>query len=160
MSRQKEESLAEVGINDEENARLRVEAYLAPVYADPLNDDRKLSIRGVAKAIKMSVNTLYKYRLEDRVAEAEEHRKMKRVEAGVERGSAATKALSRAHAEREKWRERYENLLERYINLQHGLRLEPSVNIERVLERTLPKAVRDAPGNGRRGGRRRRVGLP
>jgi hypothetical protein len=137
-----------VASGEEQEARQRLEAYIAPVYADPLNDTRKLSIRGACKAIGMSVNTLYKYGLEKRVEEAEKHRAEKRQRAGVGKGSATDQALARLRAERDEWKDLYEALLEAHINLQHALRLEPGVNMERVLKRHLPKAVRNAPGRG------------
>lgn len=139
-----------VASGEEQEARQRLEAYIAPVYADPLNDTRKLSIRGVCKAIGMSVNTLYKYGLEKRVEEAEKHRAEKRQRAGVGKGSATDQALARLRAERDEWKGKYEALLEAHINLQHALRLEPGVNMERVLKRHLPKAVRNAPGRASR----------
>lgn len=141
-------------IDEEREARLRVEVYLAPVYNDPLNDDRKLSIRGATKAMKMSVNTLYKYGLEKRLEAAQNHRTTKRAEAGIGTGSATDKAMSRLRDERDHWKKQYEDLLEAHIHLQHALRLEPGVDIERVLSRRLPKAVRNAPGRGRRKGRK------
>lgn len=140
---------------EEQEARQRLETYIAPVYADPLNDTRKLSIRGACKAIGMSVNTLYKYGLDKRLEEAEQHRAEKRQRAGVGKGSATGQALARLRAERDEWKGKYEALLEVHINLQHALRLEPGVNMERVLKRHLPKAVRNAPGG--RAARRRGV---
>lgn len=141
-----------VASGEEQEARQRIEVYLAPVYADPLNDTRKLSIRGACKAVGMSVNTLYKYGLDKRLVEAEQHCAEKRKTAGVGKGSATDQALARLRAEPDEWKEKYEALLEAHINLQHALGLEPGVNMERVLKRHLPKAVRNAPG---RGGRKR-----
>jgi hypothetical protein len=149
-----------VASGKEQEARQRLEAYIAPVYADPLKDTRKLSIRGACEAIGMSVNTVYKYGLDKRLEEAKEHRagerererERERVKVGT--GSAKDQALARLRAERDEWKSKYEALLEAHINLQHALRLEPGVNMERVLKRHLPKAVRNAPG--RAVGRQRR----
>lgn len=142
----------------EQAARQRLEAYIAPAYADPLNDTRELSLRGACKAMGMSANTIYKYGLGKRLEEAEEHRKQQRN--GVKKGSATDQALARLRAERDEWKSKYEALLEAHINLQHALRLEPNVNMERVLKRHMPKVVRNAPGRGsgrRRGAVRREV---
>jgi hypothetical protein len=137
-----------VASGKEQEARQRLETYIAPAYADPVNDTRRLSIRGACKAVGMSPNTLYKYGLDKRLEEAEEHRKQQR--GGVKKGSATDQALARLRAERDEWKGKYEGLLQAHVNLQHALRLEPGVNMERVLKRHLPKAVRNAPGRGRR----------
>lgn len=136
----------------EQAARQRLEAYIAPAYADPLNDTRELSLRGACKAMGMSANTFNKYGLGKRLEEAKEHRKQHR--GRVTKGSATDQALARLRAERDEWKGKYEALLEAHVNLQHALRLEPGVNMERVLKRHLPKAVRNAPGraNSRRRG--------
>ena len=81
-------NLAQAGsdsrLGAEQEARNRLEAYLKPIYADPLNDERKLSARGACAAMGMSYNTLVKYGLEKRLVAAQEHRDSKRAEAWME----------------------------------------------------------------------------
>lgn len=136
--------------SEERRARERLEQYLAPVYESPLLDERALSVRGVCKQLGMSPNTLYKYQLDQMLAAAERFRTAQRQKAGIDRGSHTERALQRLKAERDEWERKYHNLLEDYVNLQHSIRLEPNVDLERVLKRRLPKAVRDAPGRSAR----------
>jgi hypothetical protein len=93
----------------------------------------------------MSPNTLYKYGLDKVLDAAEEFRARARQKAGLHQGSRTERALRQVKAERDEWERKYHNLLEDYISLQHSIRLEPNVDIERVLRRRLPKPVRDAP---------------
>jgi hypothetical protein len=135
---------------DEQEARRRIEAYIAPVYDAPIESDRPLSVRGACKQLGMSPNTLYKYGLDQRLAAAEGFRTAERQKSGAEDGSRTQRTLQRLKTERDEWKEKYEKLLEAHVHLQHAIQMEPGVNMERVLARRLPKAIRSAPGKGRR----------
>jgi hypothetical protein len=139
---------------EEREARLRIEAYLASVYDDPLRDERPLSVRGACKQLGMSPNTLYKYNLEERLAAAAAYRNGERKKARIGKNSHSEKALDRLRAERDEWRQKYDALLETFTHLKYSIQMEPGIDIERVLARRLPKAVRNAPGKGRRNSRR------
>lgn len=152
----------EEGTAAPESLPQKLDDYLRPVLAEPLTDERSLSIRHVCKVVGCSSKTLYARGLHRRVRVTQEFRAAARRKAGVGRDTRTGAQIQRLQEQRDAWKKRYEDLLEAFVNLQYAVRLVPGVDMEVLLKTSMPKPNRSRPGGRSRGRGKegRKWGLP
>lgn len=110
-----------------------IEAYkefVRPVIADPIGDDRKLTIRGFREQSGLGNDTIYKYGLNRRIQRVHRWRQRRRGEDAGRAGTKKHQQLQRARTERDDFREKYERLLEKWVTLKAILRDHRDIDVE------------------------------
>ena len=114
-----------------------IAAYVAPAFETPLEDDRRLSLRDFRKKYGFSNDTIYAVGGNKRIQAAKAFRKEQR----------AAKEVGQTGRPVDEYRQRYENLLEKWLLMVDYLNREKDIDIESILEHhTLPGIERASRG--------------
>jgi hypothetical protein len=128
---------------EQTRVRSRVEEYLRE-YGETPQPRQRLSAAHVARELHISRDTLRKYDLSALIREAGRDVSRSKPRRTVDQ------RLVDAMAEAALWKSRYEELARDHTVLVNYLKNSPSIDIDAVLSRSLPKAMRASPGGRRR----------
>lgn len=141
--------------SEAENARVTaaVVDYLSRILATP-GDAGRLSISSVSRALRISRVTLRKYRLDERIAEAEKkRRKETKSKSTIDR---LEERIEEIRTERDEWKRCYDGLVERYTKIQDALRSRRDIDLDAIIAAALAPPNRQQPARTRSTGGRRR----
>lgn len=141
-----------VAERERQAATEKVSKYVASVLRSDSPTAAKLTQSTVAKVLHISRDTLRKHGLDVLIADARAqlanaHNRVDKVD---------KKRLLVALADRYKWKKRYFATLEKYITLENYLRHHESVDVDAILDESLPKALRAVPARSTSPSRSRR----
>ena len=132
-------------VAEETRVRAKVEAFLKD-YSVLDQPPRRLSIAYVARELHISRDTLRKYKIDMLIRGAAQKPKGKRRRTVDQR-------LVDALEEAVQWKARYKALACDHVVLVNYLKHSPSIDVDAILSRSLPKAMRASPAGRRRFGR-------
>jgi hypothetical protein len=140
---------------ERERAVAAIQQYIAPVLANPQNDQRPLSEAAVATALRCHRATIRKYGRE-LIAEALRVRQAARPNGAEPRYQKLLDRIDTVTKERDDWRNQYTAILDKWLRVEWGLWQHPTVDFKALVESDIPKVLRHSPAPGR--GRRREAG--
>ena len=128
---------------EEARVRSKVDSVLKE-YREQPQPSRRLSVANVALELHVSRDTLRKYKLDVLIREAGQKRPQGKPRRSVDQ------RLVDALEDAVRWKACYDTLARDHVVLVNHLKNSTSIDVDAVLSRSLPKAMRASPGGRRR----------
>lgn len=137
-----------IGERERASSTVRLQKYLEPVVSEN-DDERTLSVAGIARALKISPATLKKHGLIEVIEQARAARARKFPKKHSKESQYLRDRVEKVSAERDEWKARYEHILEMYLRIEFHLRQNSAIDMDGILATALPKPIRSHPKTAR-----------
>lgn len=131
---------------ERQKALAKLVPHLALLRDNLTADGLDVSVSGVAKAIRISKQTLYSHNLHRLVQDVAKERQAALGRIRTARPGARQK-IAVLSVERDQWKAKYEALLDRHTRLINALRTHPTVDLETILSTPMEKPNRAEPAS-------------